>query len=806
MWLENPNRVWYDDDATVARFLMGGIGTGNFSIGSRGQLCDWELFNKPEKGARLSYSFFSIRTQDETGAPQVRLLESRLKPPYERANGYESPLSAGIPCFQKGRIAGEVSCAMVELRDDSMPVEVDLYAFSPFIPLNPDDSAIPGAVLRYKVKNTGDKGLDVSVAGCLGNAVGYVDNGQFGAMTVDGQPENEYREQDGLKGVFMTNPALAPNSLATGSMALMTATGEAVTAKPCWMKSSFWDGAHEFWNDFTEDGGLTPTRPEDDHIVHPGYAASKLSIGALCGRFHLLPGEEREIEFILAWHFPNRPHRWPGGIFADPDDGRTVRNHYATIFGNAWDAGRYLHENMQRLERDTDAFRSALYATTLPAVMLDAMAANITVLRSSTCFRIEDGTFLGWEGSFDDRGSCEGNCSHVWCYQQTLAFLYPMLERDMRRVNFEMETLEDGEMCYRANTVFGYPHFTAIPPAADGQMAAVVQLYRDWKLYGDDNFLKRMWPGAVRALEYAFTKWDEDGDYVFEAEQHNTFDIEFYGPCAYTSTLFYAALKAAEELAAHLGEQERAARYRAARQAGANNMDAMLFNGEYYVQKPMNGEKHHYQYYDGCLANQLFGQQLAQVAGLGYLLPKEHVKSAVYAIYKHNFLPEMSQHLNVQRVYAQGGDAGLICCSWPNGGKPAIPFIYSDEVWSGLEYVVASQLIQEGFFEEALTVVRAVRNRHDGIRRNPWNEEECGNHYVRSMASWSLLLSASGFGYDMAKGEISFAPKVPQGDFTCFFSTGKCWGVYRQREGKDGRDAERGFEVLYGDGAGIRLK
>ena len=544
---------------------------------------------------------------------------------------------------------------------------------------------------------------------------------------------------------------------------------------------------------------------QDDYFTPVQNDTIGLKIGSICTDFALAAGEEKEIEFVLTWYFPNRPARWVGHMFHDPDDGRVVKNYYTRLFRDAWSVSDYLRGNLCRLEKATDDFRDALHQTTLPSAMLDAMASNITVLRSNTCFRLEDGTFLGWEGVFDDAGCCEGNCSHVWNYQQTLAFLFPELEREMRRVNFLLETGEDGEMTYRANAMFGYERFTKIPPAVDGQMGAIVQLYRDWKLSGDDDFLRKMWDRAVKALEYAFTKWDPDGDFVFEAEQHNTYDIEFYGNTSMTSSIFYAALKAAEEMAAYLGETERAGRYRAARETGAKRMDELLWNGEYYIQKLENDGKYQYQYYDGCLSDQVLGQELAHMAGLGYILPEEHVKQAVRSVFKHNFRPDMNGHVNVQRTYGLNGDAGLICCTWPNSEKPLIPFVYSDEVWTGIEYQVASHLICEGCFDEALTIVEAVRGRYDGVKRNPWNEVECGNHYVRSMASWGLLLAASGFGFDLTRGEISFAPKAPGEEFRCFFSTAKCWGLYHQKKDPASGELKRTIEVLYGSAEGIRL-
>ena len=800
----NVNRIWYDDRATVAKFLMGGIGTGNFSIGSRGQLCDWELFNGPRAGGKLSYTFFALRAVSEEAPPKIRILESRLRPPYERSHGFDSWDSAGIPRFQKARLAGEISRATVEFEDDDMPVSVELSAFSPFIPLDADNSGLPAAVLRYKVSNTGNCRQHISLAATLANPVGFKGHGLYGALSTDGEPVNEWRSRDNTHGIYMFNSGLPEEHLTNGSIALVTTTDANITKKLYWSKSSYYNGAHDFWSDFGTDGQLNDAHAESENNSNPGYDSSRLRVGSLCTDFYLEIDESKEIEFILAWHFPNRPAKWSGTIFPDSGSEKLTKNYYAVRFTDAWMVVNYLLHNLISLERATDAFREAFYQTTLPPVMLDAIAANITVLRSSTCFRIEDGTFLGWEGTFDNRGCCEGNCSHVWNYQQTLAFLFPELERDMRRVNFLLETGDDGEMAYRSNRVFGYERYTQIPPAADGQLGTIIQLYRDWKLSGDDEFLKKMWPKAVAALEFAFRRWDVDNDGILEAEQHNTYDIEFYGMSSMINSVFFAALKAGQEMAEYLGEKERAEQYYALRAKGSAKMDELLFNGEYYVQKLPEGDTHQYQYGAGCLSDQVLGQQLAHMAGLGYILPKEHVRQALKSVFHYNFRADMKNHINVQRVFAINDDAGLINCTWPRGGKPAIPFIYSDEVWTGIEYQVAAHLIYEGFFNEAITIVNAVRARYDGIKRNPWNEVECGSHYVRSMASWGILLAASGYSYDLTKNTVSFSPKTECPDFTCFFSTGKCWGLYRRKKEENGI-LSTSLQILYGDGDNLIL-
>src|SRR5262249_1722028 len=160
----------------------------------------------------------------------------------------------------------------------------------------------------------------------------------------------------------------------------------------------------------------------------------------------------------------------------------------------------------------------------------------------------------------------------------------------------------------------------------------------------------------------------------------------------------------------------------------AERMDRLLWNGEYYIQRLDDADAQPYQFGGGCLSDQLFGQLLAHVTGLGYVLPSDHVKQGIAAVFRHNFRPQLHSHRNYSRTYAPEARGGLVLCSWPHGGRPRRPFLYADEVFSGVEYQVAAHLIYEGFVDDGLEIVRAVRARHDGYRRSPWNEAEAGYH------------------------------------------------------------------------------
>jgi non-lysosomal glucosylceramidase len=790
----------YDRNAREAAFLLGGIGTGNVSIGSRGEFRDWEIFNKPGKGNILPYAFFAIWAREEGTKPLTRVLESELIPPFSKSHGFGSGETAGLPRFQESEMKGEYPLASVRLKDADMPVEVVLDAFTPFIPLNADDSGIPCAILKYRVKNLSSKKVDFTIAGSLSNMAGFNGYNEWGNLNEEffNGNVNEFRKGDGFSGLYLYSTHLGNSHLKYGNMSLVT-TAKNTTAKPTWYIGRWFDGIQDMWDDFSSDGrfeyesntGFEPS----DHLMRSG------SIG-VCDELN--PGEEKEVLFLLTWYFPNRLNGWSQECCGTACECKMTQNYYTNLFNSSWNAAEYAIKNYDRLYAGTLSFHDALFGSSLPDYVLDAAASNITVLRSTTCFRLKDGKFFGWEGCFGNKGCCEGNCTHVWNYEQTLAFLFPSLERDMRITEFNVETENNGKMEFRTKKLFGESN--NFHPAADGQLGCIIRLYRDWKLSGDNAFLSEVWDNARKALDFAFTYWDSDGDFVLDSQQHNTYDIEFYGPNSLTNSMFYGALKAGSEMAEAIGDTDSSTRYRKALQIGSERMDKMLWEGDYYIQVIDDVNKYKYQYGKGCLSDQLLGQLASHVAGLGYVLPEDHVKRAVYSIFKNNFFADFSQHSNVQRTYALNDEKGLVLCSWPNGGRPVFPFVYSDEVWTGIEYQVAAHLIYEGFIEEGLTIVRAVRDRHDGIRRNPWNEVECGNHYARSMASWAVITALSGYKYDLVNGVIEFNPVTNKENFSCFFSCDKAWGVFTRKLDKDSGEYESDIDVLYGSLEGVEVK
>ncbi|HSV86371.1 MAG TPA: GH116 family glycosyl hydrolase, partial [Levilinea sp.] len=340
--------------------------------------------------------------------------------------------------------------------------------------------------------------------------------------------------------------------------------------------------------------------------------------------------------------------------------------------------------------------------------------------------------------------------------------------------------------------------------AADGQLGGIMKVYREWHISGDRDWLATIYPLAKRSLDFCIEQWDPRRRGLLEEPHHNTYDIEFWGPDGMCTSFYLGALATMSALAHDAGHPEDADAYNELARASAQRSDADLFNGEYYQQKVqyeglrdtsfvdllsrfsgdlseeerlLKNEGPKYQYGSGCLSDGVFGAWLAELCGVKSPQNRENIRRHLQAVYLHNFKPSLRRHVNTQRPgFALGDEPGLLLCTWPRGGKPTLPFVYSDEVWTGIEYQAASHLIYEGLVEEGLAIVKAVRSRYDGHTRNPWNEYECGNYYARSMASYALLIAYSGFRYSAATKTFFLAPKVPERPFRCFFSTASGWG------------------------------
>ncbi len=860
-------QTWYQgDDLKTIGMPVGGICAGQVYLTGDGRLVYWGIFNQLlDTGyGHLNYKVgrepteMVVRTKDIVPAPAIDQGFS-VKVASEKGTQVRSLDSNGFP---QVRFCGEYPLGFVDYVDDDFPVQIQLEAFSPFIPLNAEDSALPATVLNYKLKNTSSVSVQTTVAGWLQNgALHYsqercaashrrvntlkqgvgvtsillgtrkvepsaepvrqpivfadfeggdygdwkVEGEAFGQVPANGTLENQqqvsgYRDK-GLVNSFLgasdqlqgklTSPEFAIERpyigfLIGGGTSDKTAIRLIIAGKvvkttsgtgteqllPHHWSVRQWVGqqAHleiideetRSWGHVNVDHIEFRDTPMTDEITDvkelPDFGTLALSIvgddsplvstslpesagavqifdgdalasddteiaplsgrhrSALGKQVKLEPGAEVTLTFVVSWHMPNLYHN---------DD--LVRNRYAKRFQNAADVAQYLAANQKRLTEQTRLWHDTYYDSTLPYWLLDRLHSTVGNLATETCQWWGNGRFWAFEGC----GCCHGTCGHVWNYEHAMARLFPTLERSVREmqdfaagVGFIPET---GEIRFRGEN-WGFW-------AGDSQGGYVLKAYREHQLSLDDAFLKRNWPNIRQAVQFLI---DQDGnaDGLLEGQQHQTYDHNFFGPNTMVGSLYLGALRAAEEMSRDMNDEVFADKCAKIFASGKEKSVEQLFNGEYFIQIVDLKEHPDWQYADGCLADQMFGQGWAHQVNLGYLYPQDTVRKSLESIWRYCWAPDVglqNETHKPSRWFAYPGEAGLFTCTWPKskhlGPKSTR---YHNEIWTGIEYQVANHMAYEGMLTETLAICRAIHDRYHPSKHNPFNEIECGDHYARA--------------------------------------------------------------------------
>jgi uncharacterized protein (DUF608 family) len=802
-----PQRSFSGDSATQVAMPLGGIGAGCICLNGYGGLQDFSIWNHPAttalpEGYASSQAAFAILHTNgpspvtklvEGPFPVLKIYDQGLQGEGYRRGGFE-----GFPRFEKCLFKGEYPFGEARISDSSVPLDVSLHAWNPFIPLDDKDSGIPCAILEYTLHNSSPRTVEYEFSYHLSHlALGCGEEGSASRNTVI--PD---------RGVFLHNVE-KPNAEGYGSVCL-TVIGNKPRIKGMWLRSPGWefDSLSALWREVST-GTFTANEGSNEIDTRGRNGGSILLAGALA------PGESRTYPILITWHFPNCYLQVGGAPLAEPQGAAGCRSfpegasprwrpYYASIWNDAREIALYVEQHYASLRARTLAFKQALFSSTLPTYVLDAVSANLAILKSPTVLRLENGDLWGWEGCFPDAGCCHGSCTHVWNYAQALPHLYPQLERTLRELELGRSMDDNGHVTFRSALPEG-PVKHDFHAASDGQLGGIMKVFRDWQISGDMDWLRKMYPLAKRSLDYCIRTWDPDHQGGLFEPHHNTYDIEFWGPDGMCTSMYLGALSALAQMARAVGETRDATFYEDLAHGCANFMETHLFNGEYFQQKVqylglrntefaamvaqvdehssemqrlLKREGPKYQYGNGCLSDGVIGAWMARIYGIETPLARESVRKTLQAIFKHNFKMDLSLHANAQRPgYAMGHEPGLLLCTWPMGGKPTLPFVYCDEVWTGIEYQVASHLIAEGFVKEGLTIVKALRSRYDGRVRNPWNEYECGNYYARAMASYALLAALAGFHYSAVQRILWFGPQLATRPFKTFFATASGFGT-----------------------------
>lgn len=775
-------------------FPLGGLGAGMVCLSGTGALTAVSVRNAP---ALLNepFVFAAVRWSTPTGQG-ARVLEGptpgwKVTFPWPDSTGTgrgQQGKTFGLPRFPRADFEARFPFATLTLEPGEGPLACRVVGWSPFVPGDADASSLPVAGLEYEIENRSSEPAEIILSFHARNFMRVAGAKAPAGVAASGpqvtlwQSAGDERPED--EGAF-TIACDAPEAVASAR----------------WFRGGWWDPVTDLWRGVGE-GRIPPAGAHDEGAPSDG--------GSLYVPFVLAPGESRRISVRLSWFVPKTSLRRGGGPF-DPegrrDGSETHVPWYAGRFASGEALAAFWADNYDRLRLQSEAFATCLTDQVLPPEVFEAVCANLTILKSPTVERQADGRIFMWEGCADNEGSFEGSCTHVFNYAQSMAHLFPALERTLRETEFFVNQDDTGHQNFRAQLPIR-PNPRRARPAADGQLGGIVKAYRDWRISGDDPWLMRLWPRVAASLDYAIRTWDPGEEGWLTEPHHNTYDIEFWGPDGMAGTIYLAALRAATEMAEAVGAP--ADRYRALSEKATARLERDLFNGEYIIQQvrwderalegrmstetrasiERDGPK--YQYAGGCLSDGIVGEWMARASGLATGLDAGKVASHLRAVHRYNFRPSLRDHANPQRpAYALGEEAALLLCSWPDGAAPHFPFVYSDEAWTGVEYQVAAHLILCGEVEAGLEIVRAARSRYDGRVRNPFSEFEWGHWYGRAMSSWSLLQAMTGQDYDARRRRLTLAPAVP-GDVSALLATETGYGLVGVRDGEPFVDVRSG--------------
>lgn len=742
-----------NDELKFIGMPVGGINCGNLYLGGDGRLWLWDIFNKNQLGAvtkTLPVTLEGFNAKEINNVHGSLYLEPATDVrPFQQGFAVavydgESTLRKRLHHDDWEKISFEATypIATIRYKDKEWPVEVELQAFSPFIPGDEVNSGLPATIQSISVKNVSGKDLTVEVIGWLENKT---------------RPDSGPTSKD-----FKRTNTLINNVHCKGVLLDCTTENETVKQLPDFGNLAF---AVLSKNSTALTSPKNIEKIKDFVSEAPGNPVAFLS-----SSLKLRASGSFVSDFIISWYVPNLSFK------EIPDKGR----YYATQFKDAAAVATYIAGKFHYLKKKTQLWQKTWYDSTLPWWFMERTFLNTSVLATTTCHRMASGRYYAWEGV----GCCAGNCMHVWQYAQAAARIFPAIEKDERtRVDLGIALREDGGISFRAEA--------DKRPAIDGQAGTILRFYREHQMSKDSTWLQGNWSQIKKTIQFLINQ-DKNKDGMEDTPLENTLDAVWRGEIAWIVGLCIAGVRAGGAMAEEMNDTEFAQECRQYVEKGKRNMETYLFNGEYFIHRadPEVGKKE-IGSYNTCHIDQVYGQSWAWQVGLGRILDKEKTRSALRSLWKYNYMPDVGPYIKNHpggRFYALAGEGGMVMNTNPKGDPQpygeakAWQIGYFSECMSGFEHQVAAHMMAEGMVEEALVLTRSIHDRYHASKRNPFNEIECSDHYARAMASYGTFLSVCGFTYHGPKGQIGFAPAFSKENFRAPFTVADGWGTYQQQK------------------------
>ncbi|WP_017446231.1 GH116 family glycosyl hydrolase [Gayadomonas joobiniege] len=743
---------------------INGLGTGQVYLSADGQLWYWNLTakkgnkNNPKGAAYLEP--YAVPTDLEEGfALEV--------------NDKVHPLSA--QGFSQVQFTNQYPMGKVNYSDNNCPIDVELQAYTPFVPLNRDDSSYPVVIMRYNLTNRSDTTQTASVAGWIKN--------DKNAKTED--KINRLQSFSEMTSVECLSTKSDSNSIALALVGEPSADFVNLNKTSAGIDGIFKSSAQETQKSIQQAG------------TKPLYAA-------LGKQISLKPGEQKTVIFAVAWRVPKLRY---GTRFGHGDKATAPGEyHYATVFGSAAMAANQVAKKESKLFSLSQNWVDTWYDSSLPYWLLERSFIPIDCMQTQTAQRIyPEGESTDIYNLEEGVRCCPGNCTHVWNYAQGLARIFPQIERECRdRIEYGKGFNEDNGMVYFRYTM--RDGAKGKDDALDGTCGTIIRVLRESQMTTDYRFLQSIWPRVKLSMDFVIKEWDPDEDGILAGAQHNTLDEPWHGRVPWLINVYHAALRAAAKMAEQMNEPQVAQRYQQIIAKGVPAMVSQLWREDfgYFVHIPPDDETKMHGSTNGCHIDQVLGESWLHEVGLPPILPNDKTKQALESLYKYNFSPDVGAFRDIMkegRWYAAPGEAGLVMCSFPNGkvepksGNKNYAG-YLNECMTGFEWQVAAHMLRLGMVEQGLTIGKAIYDRYAPERRNPYNEVECSDHYSRAMASYSAFLAVCGYQYDGPEASLTLKPILQPENFKAAFTTAEGWGQFRQSANTKQQTVE--IELRYG--------
>ncbi|NOU35764.1 MAG: hypothetical protein HOO88_03195 [Kiritimatiellaceae bacterium] len=754
---------------------LGGIGAGWFEIRQDGTTANWNIFNNAPLGhgpllpilefVPHSYLFFVAKWQYEGEEPRMKLFQ------IEESHGaaslvsheiqYIFPWLTGVDTIE---FEATFPFATLKFSADDMPFEAELNAWSPFIPFDEKNSALPGAVFDFKITSKADKKLKITLAACQRNMVAYDrPDRYYTAEAVDGENCRSFMHSVGH---------VEANHVSFGTMGITSLSADS----RCYLG---WEHPHPYYERFLGED-LFPEVSDVDGRNKVDKETGKMRINnnrcwsTIAVQRELNSGAGFEHTFIASWNFPNNYARdttkFTGRDNATFDPSRNEGHYYNNFFSSSAEAGEYIAAHHADLKSRSQAFVDAYYDSDAPDYVLDQVASNLNTMVTSSWFTRE-GHFGIVEGMAPAASFAGLSTTDVAMYGGVMyAALFPGLSRQVNRdyAGFQNANGSVAHSIRKNFAVMDKSEGTSNRLDLPAQHAFMT--LRDAFWCNDRDYLKEMYPSAKAAVEYVLTHRDmnKDGLPDMEGIMCSYDNFPMFGVASFVAGQFIVALKALAEAAELLNEKEDVAKYSALYERGRKRFEDQLWNGEYF--RLCKDENRNPPLIDeGCLSDQLISQWAAHQVGFGHLYDECKVKTALKNILKHNY-----------RSWQ-----GLRNCQWPQDKffHQIDKDIWVDQAntcWTGVELEMASFLIYEGMLDEGLMLIKNVDDRY---RKNGmyFDHQEYGGHYFRPMSAWSIINAMAGLG--IKHGEYTFAPKLNRADVKLFFAAPDTYGHFIRTSG-----------------------